>query len=178
MKICVTFRSTTSRRGFSSPRGAILLIECLVYIGVLGIIFGLSGLALFRGLEMSRRIHGNTEEISRVLAAGEQWRAEIRKATRISAVRDAPDGAAIRLEGLGEKAIDYALRDRAILRRAGAAGQWIPLLKGVKSSSFARDDRFGLVSWRWELELQGNRKEAHVRPLFTFQAVPTERAAP
>lgn len=178
MKICVTSRASNGRREFPSSLGAIMLIECLVYIGVLGIIFGLSSLALFRGLEMSRRIHGNTDEISRALAAGERWREEIRKSIRVSLLTNAPGGAAIRMEDQNRKAIDYALRERALLRRTGEEGQWTPALKGVKSSNFVRDERFGLVSWRWELELQGTRKEARVRPRFTFQAVPVPHPSP
>ena len=34
------------------------------------------------------------------------------------------------------------------------------------------DQRGPVTTWRWEIELRSDKKEAKLRPLFSFQAVP------
>ena len=69
--------------------------------------------------------------------------------------------------------VRYRLRNGIISRQTSGNTNWIDLLPNVKSSRMEPDPRRHVTAWRWELELQGRQKVARVKPLFTFQAVPT-----
>src|SRR5215831_18871341 len=58
-----------------------LLVECLVYIGVLFVLLGVSYIALFRCINNSVALRRNAEDISKALHIGERWRADVRSAT-------------------------------------------------------------------------------------------------
>ena len=163
---------TACHRGKHHFRRAILLIECLVYIAVLGIIFGLSGLAFYRGLQLNQGIRSNADDIVRTIAAGERWREDVRAAVRLTTLTN-DLGTTLSLEHAHEERIEYAVREGTVLRRATGQETWTRVLGAVKSSHFHQDARLGVSSWRWELELPSNKRAAErVTPRFTFQAVP------
>ncbi|HEY6227347.1 MAG TPA: hypothetical protein VI282_09515, partial [Verrucomicrobiae bacterium] len=43
-------------------------------------------------------------------------------------------------------------------------------LANVQGSTIIEERRGKVIGWRWEVELERRRKEARVRPLFTFMA--------
>jgi hypothetical protein len=50
----------------------------------------------------------------------------------------------------------------------------VTLLKDVRNSRMTSDRREKITAWQWELELKQSRKDAPIRPLFTFKAVPVK----
>ena len=65
-----------------------------------------------------------------------------------------------------------------MVREAKAGGQREEVLPNVKRSEFHRDSRQHVTAWRWEVELRGKQEATRVKPLFTFQAVPSKELKP
>ena len=153
-------------------RAGYMMIECMVYIGVLLVLLAVSYVALYRCIDRSVALKRNASDITTALHAGERWRADIRNVNGAARVDPATD--TLRLPTpRGE--ILYRFESNAVLRRIGSNG-WIHLLENVKSSSMQPDPRQIVTAWKWELELQHYKKDTsntnRVRPLFTFVAVP------
>src|SRR6266851_4310227 len=56
------------------------ILECLVYIAVLGVVLSLAYTTFYRLSKYSRDLRRNTDDIARTLHAGERWRADVRAA--------------------------------------------------------------------------------------------------
>jgi hypothetical protein len=69
-----------------------------------------------------------------------------------------------------EGAIVYVLEANKVRRTFSNRSE--VFLAEVKDSKMIEERRGNVIGWRWELELEHHRKEARVRPLFTFMAVP------
>jgi hypothetical protein len=130
------------------------------------ILTGVAYVAFYQCVENSLALRQSADDISNALRAGEQWRADMR----------ASNGQ-LRVEGysfvlpITTGNVNYQFTTNAVLRQVGS-GPWICVLEKVKSSTFAFDGRFGVSSWRWELELRPRfKKQGRLRPLFTFIAV-------
>ncbi|MCL4788746.1 MAG: hypothetical protein KJ070_18460 [Verrucomicrobia bacterium] len=149
----------------------ILLLECVVYLGVLMVILAVGGTAFYLCWDNARDLRRNADDITRTVRAGERWRADIRSATGPIVVQAEPDGEVVRIPS-GTNEILYAFNFGAVGRKLASADDWTILLPRVKSSHMQPDDRTHVQAWRWELELTPGRKKPGVRPLFTFQAVP------
>lgn len=159
-----------SRRGFT-------LIECLVYIGVLAVVFGLAYAAFYRCWDNSLGVRRNAEDIERALQAGERWRADVRLATAPITVEQTNHEQLLRIPQR-DGAVRYLFSNGAVQRRAGSEAPWMNVLAKVKSSRMEADARPYVRAWRWELELPVYHKGAQLRPLFTFEAVPTRVSKP
>ena len=143
-----------TRRGYT-------LIEVLVYIAVLTVVLGVAYTAYARYEKGSRDLSRNADDIIRALRAGERWRDDVRAA--VAPVRITDNGVVIP-QRAGD--IEYAFADGTLWR------QKLPVLKQLKASAMRSDPRPHVVAWRWELELASPKQTAHVRPLFSFTAVP------
>lgn len=155
-----------------SHRAGALLIECLVYISVLVILLGLGFGAFYVCWDRSKSLRYHADDITRVLRAGERWRADIRSATgRIIAHTDA-DGERVAIPR-GTNTIIYEFTAGQVSRRLAAAPQLVLALPKVKASHMAADPRTHVTAWRWEVELVPTRPQVRVPPLFTFEAVPS-----
>ena len=165
-----------SARGHHIRQG-VMLIECVVYMGLMFMVLGLAFKAFYYCRDFSIGLRRNADDIVRALNVGERWRQDIRFAT-----------GRIRLEASGNEQVLhipqtqgevlYRLAGGELRRRADTDRPWIMLLPQVKSSRMQPDARAYVTSWRWELELMQSRKNARVRPLFSFQAVPMNVGAP
>jgi hypothetical protein len=167
------------RNGNSSTRtkglSAVTLIECLVYIAVSSTILGVATGALFHCYDHMRSLHRNSNDISRVLRIGEQWRNDVRLASQ----PPTPDAAGLTLHiPHTNGVVEYRFSDNALLRRAVADGPWSTVLTNLNQSTMRLEPQRGVAAWRWEMELKPLRKPARVRPLFTFTAVPESRFTP
>src|SRR5437899_3228588 len=166
-------RSIHSHRNVS-PTSGILMIECLVYIGVLFALVGLDFVMFYRCVDSSVTLRRNADDITSALHAGERWRADVRSATGLIRVESHPEGDILRIPG--EKAeICYCFVTNSILRKFGF-GNWTCVLSNVKNFRMESDPRKTITAWQWELELQPRSKAAvtRLRPLFTFTAVPKQ----
>ena len=159
-----------------SPRAkAYLLLEALVYIGLVFLVLGAGSVALYRCIDNSVLFRRSAADVSTALNTGELWRADVRASTHAS-VESVGTNQVIHFPGEGRREIAYTFRENTIFRRSGQ-GAWSPVLKNVKASSMAQE-RDDVASWKWELELQprhkGTVKSGRMRPLFTFIAVPEQ----
>ena len=169
--------------GLAEPRfreSGILLVECLVYMAVWSVVVGLALTTFYRAWDNSRSLARYTEDMARALKVGERWRTEIRQATGALKLVSEPGIADHALHipcASGE--IVYFCTGTNLLRRAGEEGPWTVLLPVVKASQMMPDSRGSVTSWRWELELASSpKRQTRIRPLFTFQAVPSNKAEP
>ena len=143
------------------------LIECLVYMSVLGVILAIGSTAFYRCWDDNKAVTRNGNDIVRTLKAGEAWRAEMRQAT--GPIRTV--NATLRIP-TGKQDVIYSFANGEVRRQIGDNGSWKVILSNVKSSEMQSDQRAQVTAWRWEVELQSQRKNAKVHPLFTFEAVP------
>ena len=155
-------------------QSAYLIIEALVYIGVLFVLLGAGYTALYHCIDSSVALRRNADDITSALHAGERWRADVRSATSEVRLESTAAGELLHLEGASGTVV-YRFNTNAVTRRVGA-GPWVRLLPNVKSSTMTSDPREYVTAWRWELELEprakGSVKPGRVRPLFTFIAIP------
>ena len=158
------------RPPFNHSRG-ITLIECLVYMGVMAVVFSMGLAAYHRCVDHSVALRRNTDDITKALSAGEFWRADIRAAIQPPRF----DGADQILRITQAKTeVAYKFSDHQISRRAATNAPWTVLLPRVQQSEMIRDPRSQVPAWRWELELKSYHQQALLRPLFTFTAVTSQ----
>jgi Tfp pilus assembly protein FimT len=159
-----------------SQRG-ISLIECLVYIGLLGVIISIGGFTLAKAWDQSRAIQRNSDDIVRAIHAGERWRADIRRASGPIRVIAEAEGEQVRIPTAAGETV-YRFATNTLLFQPRSDAPEVTLLAKVKSSRMSLEPRAQVNAWRWELELQPVQKQARMRPLFTFAAVPPKKTNP
>ena len=141
------------------------MIDAMVYLAVVGVVLILAAAVFDKGLRESAGLQRNISDIERALKAGERWRADVRAANgRIEVseqrmVIPQKDGKVI-----------YEMGTNQVRRLEGEERTEV-FLAGVQGSKMIEERRGAVMGWRWELELERRRKEARVRPLFTFMAV-------
>jgi Tfp pilus assembly protein PilE len=148
-------------------RSGYLLMELLVFMALMAVILGLAFAAYYRCADNSKRLQQNAADILAATQAGERWREDVRTAT--NAVM-AADGVKIIQAG---DTIEYRFGEQAIWRHSAKTGRTICLLSKVKTSTMRPETRRQVSAWRWEVELQSRKAPPFLRPLFTFEAVPT-----
>lgn len=141
------------------------MIEALVYIAVLGVVLIIAAAVFDKGMRESSGLQRNIADIERALNAGERWRADVRLAT--GPIRAENDSITIPQKS---GAIVYTKKTNRVHRTAANKSE--VFLVEVKDSKMIEERRGDVIGWRWELELEHRRKEARVRPLFTFMAAP------
>jgi Tfp pilus assembly protein PilE len=161
----------------SARQEGVSLIECIMYIAIVGVVVGIATTAFFRAWADSGRLRRNAGDIVRALHAGEQWRADLRAATGPVQVTD-QDGAETVVIPAPAGPITYTFARGELHRQARPAGPAALVLDGVKASRMAAEPRRQVTAWRWELELQPGPEHARVTPLFTFETVPGHAPAP
>jgi hypothetical protein len=146
-----------------------LMIEVLVYIGMVFMLLGIGYMAMYRCISNSVALRHNADDIGTVLHVGERWRADIRSATAAPMIETSNSEQVLHLPNR-DREILYLYSREALFRRNGE-GPWVQVLTNIKSSVIATDPRQTLTALRWELELATREKHHHVRPLFTFIGV-------
>src|SRR5437588_881688 len=165
-------------RSFSKPAllTGYLMVEALVYIGVLFALLGVGYVALYRCIDRSLVLRRNIDDMTMALHVGERWRADVHASDGRLRAETEDEGGQIFVAGSSRGEVAWLFSTNTILRRVGQ-GRWNRLLSGIRSSSMAADARATVIAWRWELELEprskGSANSSRVRPLFTFTAVPT-----
>lgn len=148
-----------------AARDGVMMVEAMVYIALLGIVLIIASQVFNKGMSESAGLQRNVADIERAIHAGERWRADVRSAT--GPIQANEQSFTIPQK---EGAIVYEIRTNQLRRIAANRSE--VFLADVKDSKMIEERRGNVVGWRWELELQRRRKEARVRPLFTFMAVP------
>jgi hypothetical protein len=116
----------------------------------------------------SKALRHNADDIIRALHAGEQWRADLRAAS--GSVQWNPAGGAEQLRIPTAKGpVIYTFARGELRRQSSSPAGTNVLLTNVQSSLMQPDPRQRVIAWTWELELKPTRKDAKVRPLFTFE---------
>jgi hypothetical protein len=156
-----------------------LMIEALVYIGLLFAILGVGYAALYRCIDSSLAVRRNADDITSALHAGERWRADIRATETLPRVERADDTALLSLH-TARGDVAYKYESNAIFRRLNT-NQWICVLTNVKWSAMNLDERKSVTAWRWEFELlpyfRNNSNPNRVHPIFSFGAVPQKASS-
>jgi len=146
------------------------LIEAVVYIAMFFVVAGCAFATFYRTEEQSRLLRRSADDMAAVLTAGERWRADVRAATAAPVVLGERGRQGLRI-ARRDGDVSYYLWENSIWsERAGQRP--VELVSHVKACEFERVQRQVVASWRWDVELQTRQKDPHVRPLFTFAAVP------
>ena len=156
-------RSAAFARGFT-------LIECLVYISVLAVILAIGSAAFYRCWDDNKAIDRNGNDIVRTLKVGEAWRTDTRSATGPIQIVTTNSEQILRIPCQNTEVI-YSFAGGEVRKQAGANSPSKLILSRVMSSQMQIEKRDHVTAWKWEVELQPRRKNAKVRPLFTFEAV-------
>jgi type II secretory pathway component PulJ len=150
------------------------LIECLVYISLLGVLLGVSGAALDRLWRGTTTIHRTAEDLSRALQAGEHWRADMRLATGAVTVAAGSEEGIVKIPQAGGT-IAWVSVSNAVWRWPENDSP-VRMLSHVSASHFNPVSRGAVASWRWDVEIEPSTRRASFRPLFSFQVVtPNQR---
>jgi hypothetical protein len=161
-------------------RQGYLMMEALVYIGLVFLILGVGYAALYHCIDSSVALRRNADDITGALHAGERWRADVRSASSNVWAETVSGQQVLHLPGPRAE-ICYAFWRGAVLRRVND-GSWSTLLDHVNASTMEPDRRPYATAWRWELEIKprgkGTISPSRIRPLFTFLAVPQTTPAP
>jgi len=146
------------------------LLECLAWIAVLAVVLAVTMRGFYQCWDDSKALRRNADDIIRVLHAGEQWRADVRAAR--GPVQFTPsNGAEQLLIPSGAGPIIYTFARGELCRQTSSPAATNLLLSNVQSSQMQSNPRQRVTAWTWELELKPTRKDAKVRPLFTFEIV-------
>lgn len=155
---------------------AYLMVEVLVYIGMVFLLLGIGYMAMYRCINNSVALRRNADDISTALHVGERWRADVRASTVLPRIEVSNSAQTLQLN-TGDREIVYRYSNDALFRRAGE-GPWVQVLTNIKSSNIETDARQSVTALRWELELATRGKPHRTRPLFTFLSVPGAKPAP
>jgi hypothetical protein len=145
------------------------LIECLVYIVVFSILFGLGTGAFFFCWNHTRAVIYTTNDIESALRAGEGWRRDVRAATGVISVESTATNQIVTIPE-GGQTVRYRLGGGELWRQAVPGAVFVLLLPKVKSSHMLSEPRGSVAAWRWNLQLVERRREIHMPLLFTFEA--------
>jgi hypothetical protein len=155
----------------AARRPAFLLIECLAYIAVLAVVLIVTMRAFGHCWDNSKAVRRNADDIIRVLHAGEQWRADIRAASGSVQLTRANGSEQLLIPSAAGPVI-YTCNNGELRRQCPSPAATNLLLSNIESSQMQSDPRRNVTAWTWELQLKPTRKDAKVRPLFTFESVP------
>ncbi len=149
------------------------LLEILTYIAVLAAVLGVGGAALGRLWTASGHLRREADDLKALLAAGERWREDIRRSA--GAITADPTGAdpVIHLRWQPDTEAQWTCVEGTVMRRAGENGDWVPLVRRVRSSRMLPEPRGAVQAWRWDVELEPVSPKAKFRRQLTFLAVPT-----
>jgi hypothetical protein len=142
------------------------LIEALIYCSILTIILNLAFIVYFESQSNHLRLQNFTTQMVQTLEMGEDWREDVRKASRLPIL--AKDGA-LKITQAKSQTI-YSFNDGTLWRKKGDT-EAIVVLRGIKSFRFVKDTRKFVQAWRCELELLPIGKASKTRRVFTFEAV-------
>ncbi len=163
---------TTSSNAKSQWCRGITLIECLVCIGAVAVVLGLSTAAFYQCMDNSIGLQRNADDIVRTLNAGERWRADVRSATMPPQLEQTDQAWLLTIRDSTSE-IRYQFLTNALVRRGSPQETWTIVLERVKSCQVIPEQRQHVTVWRLELELEQYRKGTRLHPLFSFLAVPT-----
>jgi len=149
---------------------AYMLIECLVYIGLVFAILGVGYAALYRCINDSIALRRNADDITRSLLAGERWRADLRSASGPARLETSLSAEQLLVIPARPGDISYRFSNQGVFRRV-ADRPWSQMLPEVQSATVESEARGNVSVWRWELELRTKGKAGRIKPLFTFIGV-------
>lgn len=166
-----------SHRGLVCQQRGIMLVECLIYIGVLGLITLLAFSTFFSFLSHHRDIVRNSEDIVGTVHSIEKWRADVRLATQPLALETNNLEHVLRIHQASHD-VAYVFDGKEVWRVVDGVTPERPLLTRIKSSRMEEDKRTHVTAWRWEVELTPSRKNTRYKPQFSGWAVPPKEAQP
>jgi hypothetical protein len=160
------------RRRQSHDERGIMLIECLAYFTLWFVVVGFAMSLFYHAMIRTTRIQRTADRIIAVLHVGEQWRADLRRATnpaRFDQVTDGPEQLFLIPVDAGE--VGYYFTGTNVLRRSGRDALWTEIMAGVHEFQLVQEKVGPVTTWRWELEFRPVSPSARMRPLFTFVGV-------
>ena len=164
------FPHNRNTRARARVRG-LMLIECVVYLALFVVVLGLATKAFYDCWDSTKALGRDADDVVRSLQTGERWRADIRAATGPVETTSLGGVETLRIPQ-PSGAVVYTLANSELRRRAASAAE-AAVMSNIKTSRMQSQSRGGVVVWRWELELRSYQRHARLRPLFTFEAVPT-----
>ncbi len=152
-----------------------MLAECLIYIAIAAVLVGVGSMLFLRCMETARNFSRNADDITGALSVGERWRADLRRATDTPSASE-PGRADLVIPVEGGHVI-YVFENGAIWRSEAGDTRWTRLLDRVETARWNSEKRTFATAWHFDLEMETKKKNARLRPLFSFIGVaPAEDA--
>ena len=168
----MNIKAQSPRKRRQNLCAAIALVECMMYIALVMLIVGLGLTMYLKLLGFHRDLERNNNDITRVLQAGETWRADIRSAESLR--QSSEDNASDRLElSINDAKVIYSFEKGTVWRRNADESVASPFLENVADCRFIKESREHVSAWRWELHLKTKKRTVRIEPLFSFLAVST-----
>jgi hypothetical protein len=146
-----------------------MLVECLIYIVVAVLLVGIAGMLFLRCMDTAKHFSRNAGDITGALGVGERWRADLRRAVGEPAASgpDQPDF----VIPVDEGHVVYLFENDAIWRSEPGDTTGARLLDRVEPATWDSEKREFTTARHFELEMQTRKKNARLRPLFSFIGV-------
>lgn len=151
---------------------AVTLIELLIYAPVFLLVVGLAFGCFFEAQSRSAHLRRFAEQTQSALLSGEQWRAAVREATRVSVTRRPEEKASYLELASHEKTNVFMLADGGLFRWQSDRETWIPMMSRLMDADFALEERGGVEVVRLEVALPPVHRSSKQMARLTFQAVP------
>lgn len=145
----------------------------MIYVVLLSAFIVVGFTVYQRAMRHSVALQVQAQEITRVMHAGERWRADVRRAVQPPEWKEHRrlSGKIMRLMMPEGGTVDYYVQENTLWRRNSECAKE-PVLAKIESTQMFPAGRGGVGAVQWELALPSFRKHAQTKPLFTFQAVP------
>lgn len=151
---------------------AVTLVELLIYAPIFLLVVGLAFGCFFEAQSRSAHLRHFAEQTESVLLAGEQWRASVREATRVSVTRRPEENATyLELASQGKTNV-FMVADGGLFRWQADREIWIPMMSRLVNASFFAEKRGGVEMVRLEVALPPVHRSSKQLARLTFQAVP------
>lgn len=155
-------------------RAGVMLIECIVYIAIVLVIFGVAFSLFYTCSDNYVGLRRNAEDITAVLHAGERWREDVRRAVAPVDHWQSESGPTMFIPQTHSD-VYYLFSDASVWRFSSSNSPAEKVLSRVHLSSMRTDLREYVSACSWGVELKPRRKGPRVTPAFHFVAVPQTR---
>ena len=157
-------------------KAGVLLIECLVYMGLFGVLLICATRFFSVVYDHNKAAASAASYTIAALDAAKHWRRDIANAKgEPKLIRD-DHFDVIRIDQANGEQVSYRVNGTRLERHNSK--EWVPIIRRVASSIMLPDQREHVRAWRWELAMETKSRFLGDPVRFSFTAVPGHPLAP
>ena len=157
-------------------KAGVLLIECLVYMGLFGVLLICATRFFSVVYDHNKAAASAASYTIAALDAAKHWRRDIANAKGEPELIRGDRFDVIRIDQANGGRVSYRVNGTRLERNNG--DEWIPIIRRVVSSIMLPDQREHVRAWRWELAMETKSRFLGDPVRFSFTAVPGHPLAP